>query len=600
MISKDHIRNFCIIAHIDHGKSTLADRILEATQTIEKNKMQDQVLDNMDLERERGITIKAHSIRIRYQYLGVEYSLNLIDTPGHVDFAYEVSRSLAACEGAILVVDVSQGVEAQTISNLYMALENNLTIVPVLNKIDLPGADIDGSKKQLIELLGIEPTEFILASAKMGQGIDEILKRVIERIPSPRGNEEGPLRALIFDSQYDQFRGVVFTVRVVDGQLQKGDSVILMHTGMNYVAEEVGILRMNREPRSLLSTGEVGYVIPNIKNVHEVKVGDTITLTREPAVLPLTGYREVKPMVFCGMYPIHSEDFDQLRFSFEKLSLNDSSFSYEPETSKALGFGFRCGFLGQLHMDIIQERLSREYQANIIATAPNVKYKIVHQNLKEEFIDNPTKLPQHRLFDHLEEPYIKGQIVVRPEYVGNVMKLSQEKRGIYQSMEYLDQNTVLLKYEFPLAEVIFEYHDRLKSVTKGYGSFDYEFIDYRLSDLVKMDIFLNGEPMDAFTMIIHRDKAYYYGRELTEKLKDLIPRQMFEVAVQAAIDGRIIARSTIKALRKNVTAKCYGGDITRKRKLLERQKEGKKRMKTVGKVEIPQEAFLAVLQIQQE
>ncbi len=595
----EQIRNFCIIAHIDHGKSTLADRLLEATQTLKKTEMVDQVLDDMDLERERGITIKAHAVTMTYRARDQQrYVLNLIDTPGHVDFAYEVSRSLAACEGAILVVDASQGVEAQTISNLYQAVEHNLVIIPVINKIDLPGAQIDVVKGQIQELLGCDESDILLVSAKQGTGIEEVLEAVVHRIPPPAGKPDASLRALIFDSMYDSYRGAIAYIRVMDGEIRPGMDIKFFTTGKVFQVDEVGVLRLKREPRDVLRVGEVGYCIAGIKDVKDTKVGDTITDAKHPAPEPLPGYREVKPMVYAGMFPTNNEDFEELRNALDKLSLNDASLVYEPETSAALGFGFRVGFLGLLHMEIVQERLEREYGLDILTTVPNVEY-LVHKTDGEVIpVDNPAELPGRGVIDYIEEPYISAQIITPSEYIGNIMKLAQDRRGIYKNTSYVDPTRVDLTYEFPLAEIIFDFYDKLKSMTRGYASFDYEFIGFRKSDVVKLDILINGEPVDALSHIVHRDKAYEWGRKICEKLKELIPRQLFEVAIQAAIGSRVIARETIRPLRKNVTAKCYGGDITRKRKLLEKQKEGKKRMKQLGRVEIPQEAFLAVLKVE--
>jgi GTP-binding protein LepA len=597
-LSQDKIRNFCIIAHIDHGKSTLADRLLEMTGTISKREMMDQVLDDMELERERGITIKSHAIQMHYKAKnGETYTLNLIDTPGHVDFTYEVSRSLAACEGALLVVDAAQGVEAQTIANLYLAIDAGLEIIPVINKIDLPSADIPKVKAQLCDLIGAKDEEIILASAKEGIGIEEILEAVVNRIPAPRSDANKPLRALIFDSVFDDYRGAIAYIRIVDGVLRKGDKVRFFASGKTYTAEEIGVLGLKRQPTDILETGNVGYLICSIKDVKDTKVGDTVTTVDNPASEPLAGYKEVKPMVFSGIYPVNSEDFEELRESLDKLSLNDSSLVYVPESSVALGFGFRCGFLGLLHMEIVQERLEREYGMNIITTVPNVEYIVYTTNNEKILVDNPAKMPDASRIECIEEPYIRAQIITATEYIGNIMKLAMERRGEHKDTQYLDATRADLKFEFPLSEIIFDFYDKLKSVSKGYASMDYEPIGYRESDLVKLDILLNGEPVDALSMIVHRSRSYEWGKKLCAKLKELIPRQMFEVAIQAAIGSRVIARETISALRKNVLAKCYGGDISRKRKLLEKQKEGKKRMKQVGRVEVPQEAFLAVLSV---
>ena len=599
----DKIRNFCIIAHIDHGKSTIADRLLEQTGTVTAREMTtNQVLDDMDLEQERGITIKLHAINMAYKAPdGVEYNLNLIDTPGHVDFSYEVSRSLAACEGAILVVDASQGVEAQTISNLYLAIEAGLEIIPVMNKVDLPSAAtmIETVKHQIIELIGCKEEEIILASAKSNIGITEILDAIVNRIPAPKGISDNPLKALVFDSVFDAYRGAIVYLRVFEGTLSEGMKIHFYSNGIQLIAEEVGILKLNRVRTKTLNTGEVGYLIAGVKDVHETKVGDTIMDARDPYDKPLPGYKEVKPMVYSGVYPSVSEEFDNLRDSLDKLRLNDSSLVFTPESSTALGFGFRCGFLGLLHMEIIQERLDREYNQTIITTVPNVEYHVTKTNGEMVFVENPAKMPELGEIELVEEPYIKAQIITPSDYIGNIMKLCMERRGIYKTTTYLDETRADITYEFPLAEIIFDFYDKLKSTSRGYASLDYEYMDYRESDLVKLDILLNGEPVDALSTIIHRSKSYYYGRKLCSKLRELIPRQMFEVVIQAAIGSKIIARDVVKALRKDVIAKCYGGDISRKRKLLEKQKEGKKRMKQVGRVEVPQEAFLAVLQMEE-
>ncbi len=594
-MEQKYIRNFCIIAHIDHGKSTLADRMLELTGTLTSYQMMDQVLDNMDLERERGITIKAHAIRMPYKASdGQQYVLNLIDTPGHVDFTYEVSRSLAACEGAILVIDASQGIQAQTLSNLYMAIGHDLTVIPALNKIDLPGADIETCTHEIKNLLGGDAEPFLI-SAKEGRGIKELLEAVITQVPHPKGDPAKPLKALIFDSVFDAYRGAVAFVRVFDGVLKANDLCHFFYTKQAYQADEIGFLKMGRVKADMLSAGDVGYLICNIKKVADIKIGDTVTLDKNRADGPLPGYKEVKPMVYCGVYPVNPDDYNNLRDSMEKLKLNDSSIAWEPETSTALGFGFRAGFLGLLHMEIIQERLDREFGVDIITTVPNVKYAVVLRSGETVYLENPSHLPNLNIIERIEEPFHKVQIIVPAEFVGNVMKLGEEKRGIYKTLEYLDKTRVNLHYEFPLAEIIFDFYDRLKSISKGYASLDYEFLEYRESDLIKLDILINGQSVDAFSIIIHRDKAFTWGQSLATKLKELIPRQMFEIAIQAAIGSRVITKTVVKALRKNVTAKCYGGDITRKRKLLEKQKEGKKRMKQVGSVEIPQEAFFAVL-----
>ncbi len=597
----NNIRNFCIIAHIDHGKSTIADRLLEKTGTITPREMKvNQVLDDMELEQERGITIKLHAVQMNYiSSNGNKYILNLIDTPGHVDFSYEVSRSLAACEGALLVVDASQGVEAQTISNLYLAIDAGLEIIPVINKIDLPGAMIESTKRQIIDLIGCKEEDIILASAKNKIGIDEILEAIVKRIPPPSGDENLPLRALIFDSIFDTYRGAIVYLRVFEGILKEKDKIKFFTHGKVYEAEEVGILEMKRQRTGLLKAGDVGYLIAGIKDVHDARVGDTITNAENPAEKPLPGYKEVKSMVFAGLYPTNSDEFELLRDSLEKLRLNDAALVFQPETSTALGFGFRCGFLGLLHMEIVQERLEREYKQNIITTVPNVEYRVLKKDGEIVLVDNPALMPPIGDIEHIEEPYIAAQIITPSEYIGNIMKLCTERRAIYKNTTYLDPTRADLRYEIPLSEIIFDFYDKLKSTTRGYASFDYEFLEYRISDLVKIDILLNGEPVDALSTIVHRDKAYEWGKKLCARLRKLIPRQMFEVVIQAAIGSKIIARDSISPLRKNVLAKCYGGDITRKRKLLEKQKEGKKRMKQVGKVEIPQEAFLAILSIEE-
>jgi GTP-binding protein LepA len=595
-----HIRNFCIIAHIDHGKSTLADRLLELTSTLSPQQMQDQVLDNMDLERERGITIKAHAVRMHYRAKdGQEYVLNLIDTPGHVDFTYEVSRSLAACEGALLVVDTTQGVEAQTVSNLFLALEHDLAIIPVLNKIDMPASQVDAVQRQVIDLMGGTPDDMLLVSAKQGIGSEEVMEAIVTRIPPPAGTPEAPLRALIFDSLYDHYRGVICFVRVVDGTLRKGMRVRFYATGREYEVEEVGILRLQRLETSTLSAGEVGYLIAGVRVLADARVGDTVVeAQRAQPVIPLPGYRPLKPMVFSGLYPVDSEDYDNLRHALERLRLNDAAFSFEPETSAALGFGFRCGYLGLLHMEIVQERLEREHHIEIITTVPNVRYEVVKHDGTVIDVENPAALPSANMIAQIREPILSAQVLVPAEYIGNVMQLFNERRGVYLNTEYLNASRALLHYELPLAEIVTDFYDRLKSVSRGYASFDYEPKTMHAADLVKLDVLINGDPTDALSAIIHRDKAYDWGRALCHRLKDLIPRQMFEVVIQAAIGSRIIAREVVRAFRKNVVAKCYGGDITRKRKLLSRQKEGKKRMKQLGKVEIPQEAFLAALKIE--
>jgi GTP-binding protein LepA len=596
-----NFRNFCIIAHIDHGKSTLADRLLERTGRVTKREMvMNQILDDNPLEQERGITIKLHAIQMDYKAAdGNEYTLNLIDTPGHVDFTYEVSRSLAACEGAILVVDATQGIEAQTISNLYLAIDHDLEIIPVMNKIDLPSASttIDNVKAQIVDLIGCDEDEILMASAKEGLGIDEILETIVEKIPAPEGDPDKPLRALIYDSIFDSYRGVIVNIRIFDGVLREKDKIRFMATGMDYDVEEVGILYMKRERTKELRAGNVGYFTAAIRSLTDTKVGDTVTHTKARCDSPIEGFKVVKPMVFSGIYPSSSDDFESLRESLSKLVLNDSSISFEPETSSALGFGFRCGFLGLLHMEIVQERLEREFDENIVTTVPNVKYKVIKADGEEIFIDNPALLPEPNQMREIQEPYIKAEVVTPQEYIGNIMKLCMEKRGVIGNTTYLSQDRVDMKFELPLAEVVFDFYDKLKSSTKGYASLDYEFIGFRKGDLVKLDILINGEQVDALSSIVHRDKSFDWGRKLCSKLKELIPRQMYEVAIQAAIGAKIISRTNVKAMRKDVTAKCYGGDISRKRKLLEKQKAGKKRMKQVGSVEIPQEAFLAVLSI---
>lgn len=590
-----NIRNFCIIAHIDHGKSTLADRILEATHAVSKREAKDQLLDSMDIERERGITIKLNTASLKYIYNGEEYLLNLIDTPGHVDFSYEVSRSLAACEGAILVVDAAQGIEAQTLANLYLALENDLTIIPVINKIDLPNADIDKVKKELIDLIGFDENEIILTSAKTGVGIDVLLESIVTRIKPPTGLENDKLQALIFDSVFDAYRGVIISTRVVNGSLKVGDKIKLMQTEASYEVTELMVNTPKEVSIKQLNCGEVGFVAASIKNISDVKVGDTITLYDDAAIEPLKGYKPMKSMVFCGLYPIESTKFEDLRDALNKLKLNDASLTFEPETSSALGFGFRCGFLGLLHLDIIKERITREFNIDLITTAPSVVYEVVLTNKDIIMVDSPNKLPDVVSISEIREPYIKTSIFTPSEYIGPIMELCQDKRGNYISMEYIDPTRVNIHYELPLSEIVYDFFDKLKSYTKGYASFDYEIIGYKPSKLVKMDILLNGEVIDALSVIVHKDFAYTRGKSVVEQLRKTIPRQMFEIPIQAALGNHIIARSTIKALRKDVLAKCYGGDITRKRKLLEKQKEGKKRMKQVGSVELPQEAFMSVL-----
>jgi GTP-binding protein LepA len=595
---QSRIRNFCIIAHIDHGKSTLADRILEYTGALSSREMQDQVLDQMDLERERGITIKLQAVRLNYRADdGNEYILNLIDTPGHVDFTYEVSRSLAACEGALLVVDAAQGIEAQTLANVYLALDNNLEILPVINKIDLPSAEPERVKQEIEDVIGLDASEAVLASAKAGIGIKEILEQVVHKVPAPQGSPDKPLKALIFDSHYDAYKGVIVYVRVFDGTIRKGTPIRFMATGAEFEVIEVGAFKPRMTVVDELTVGDVGFIVAGIKNVKDTRVGDTVTDARRPAPEPLPGYRKINPMVFCGLYPIDTADYNDLREALEKLELNDASLKYEPETSTALGFGFRCGFLGLLHMEIIQERIEREFNIPLITTAPSVVFRVTLTNGETIAIDNPSNYPESGRIDYVEEPYVKASIIVPKDYVGPIMELCQSKRGEFINMEYLDTTRVTLIYDIPLAEIVYDFFDQLKSSTKGYASFDYELSGYRKSNLVKMDILLNGEQIDALSFIVHRDRAYNRGRVICEKLKDLIPRQMFEVPIQAAIGQKVIARETIKAMRKNVLAKCYGGDITRKRKLLEKQKEGKKRMKQVGSVEVPQEAFMAVLKI---
>ncbi len=592
-----HIRNFCIIAHIDHGKSTLADRLLEYTGTVQKKDLQDQVLDNMDLERERGITIKSHAIQMSYTKDDVEYTLNLIDTPGHVDFSYEVSRSIAACEGALLIVDASQGIQAQTISNLYMAIDHDLTIIPVVNKIDLPGASPEEVQDQIVSLLGVDPDEVLFASGKTGQGVNEILDAIVERVPAPVGDPEAPLQALIFDSVFNPFRGIIAYYKIVNGSIAKGDKVKFINTGMEYDADEVGVLKLDMVPRDRVNTGDVGYIISGIKTSKEVKVGDTITHIQRPASEAIAGFEEVKPMVFAGVYPIDTEDFENLRASLEKLQLNDASLTFTPESSAALGFGFRCGFLGLLHMEIIQERLDREFNMNVITTVPNVSYLVYDKKGGVTEVHNPSGLPDLMQIDHIEEPYIRATIITDTAYIGPIMTLCLDKRGILIKQEYISGNRVEIYFDLPLGEIVIDFYDKLKSISRGYASFDYHLSDFRPSKLVKLDILLNGEPVDALSTLTHFDNSVPFGRRMCEKLKELIPRQQFDIAIQAAIGAKIIARETVKAVRKDVTAKCYGGDISRKRKLLEKQKEGKKRMKQIGNVEIPQKAFLAVLKL---
>lgn len=591
------IRNFCIIAHIDHGKSTLADRLLEFTKTVEGKDLQAQVLDSMDLERERGITIKSHAIEMAYQYEGENYTLNLIDTPGHVDFSYEVSRSIAACEGALLVVDAAQGIQAQTISNVYMAIEHDLEIIPVLNKVDLESAMPDEVEDQIVDLLGCKREEVIRASGKTGIGIEAILKAIIERVPAPVGDPDAPLQALIFDSVFNPFRGIIAYFKIVNGSIRKGDQVKFINTGKEYEADEVGILRLSMVPREEVHCGDVGYIISGIKTSKEVKVGDTITHVKRPASKAIAGFEEVKPMVFAGVYPIESEEFENLRASLEKLQLNDASLTFQPESSVALGFGFRCGFLGLLHMEIIQERLEREFNMDVITTVPNVSYKVYDKKGEMKEVHNPSGLPDPTLIERIEEPYIRASVITSTAYIGPIMTLCLGKRGVLIKQEYISGDRVEIIYDLPLGEIVIDFYDKLKSISKGYASFDYHMHDFRPSRLVKMDILLNGEPVDALSTLTHNDNAQAFGRRMCEKLKELIPRQQFDIAIQAAIGAKIIARETVKAVRKDVTAKCYGGDISRKRKLLEKQKEGKKRMKQVGNVEVPQKAFLAVLKL---
>lgn len=595
---QSHIRNFSIIAHIDHGKSTLADRLLQFTGALSDREMRDQFLDKMDLEREKGITIKLQPVRLNYRAAdGEEYILNLIDTPGHVDFSYEVSRSLAACEGALLVVDASQGIEAQTLANVYMAMDLNLEIVGAVNKIDLPGAEPDRVKQEIEDVIGLDQNDIIPISAKMGIGIEDILEAIVKFIPPPQGDEQGPLQALIFDSYFDSYKGAISYIRIVSGQMKKGDIIRMMSSGKEYEVMELGVLSPHMQEVESLQAGEVGYMAAGIKNVSDTKVGDTITHADRPAAQPLPGYKEVKPMVYCGLYPLENNDYERLRDALDRLKLNDASLFYEPETSDALGFGFRCGFLGLLHLEIIRERLEREYDLSLLATAPSVIYKIVLTDNTEQYVSNPTHWPSSQKISQVLEPFVKASIMVPNEYVGAVMELCQDKRGIFVNMEYLSTQRVMITYKLPLAEILYDFFDALKSRTRGYASLDYELIGYETADLVKLDIMLNGEIVDALSMIVHSDRAYYRARNVTDKLRRIIPRQMYEVAIQASIGSKIIARETIKAMRKDVLAKCYGGDITRKKKLLEKQKEGKKRMKQIGRVEVPKDAFLTVLQV---
>jgi GTP-binding protein LepA len=592
-----NIRNFCIIAHIDHGKSTLADRLLERTNTVTSRDFQTQVLDDMELERERGITIKSHAIQMEYRFEGHNYSLNLIDTPGHVDFSYEVSRSIAACEGALLVIDATQGIQAQTISNLYMAIDHNLEIIPVLNKMDMPAANPEDVKDQIVDLIGCNREDIIEASAKTGLGVDRILNDIVNRIPAPRGNPDAPLQALIFDSIFNSFRGIIAYFKIVNGSISKGDRVKFFSTGHEYNAEEIGILKLKQTPRENMLAGDVGYIISGIKNSVEVRVGDTITHVKNPCEKAISGFEDVKPMVFAGIYPVDADEYEDLRLSIEKLQLNDASLTFIPESSAALGFGFRCGFLGLLHMEIVQERLDREFDMDVITTVPNVSYKVFTTKGEEIDVHNPSGMPPVTTIDRIEEPYIVAQVITQSEYLGSIMNLCIDKRGVLKNQVYLTKERVEVTFEMPLAEIVFDFYDKLKSISKGYASFDYYYSDYQKADLVRLDILLNGEMVDALSTLIHRAHAYDFGRRMCVKLKELIPRQQFDIAIQAAIGAKIISRETVKAVRKDVTAKCYGGDITRKRKLLEKQKKGKKRMRQVGNVEVPQQAFLAVLKL---
>ena len=591
------IRNFCIIAHIDHGKSTLADRLLERTHTISERQMMDQVLDDMDLEREKGITIKSHAIQMNYELHGQKYILNLIDTPGHVDFSYEVSRAIASCEGALLLVDATQGIQAQTISNLYLAIGHDCEIIPVVNKIDMEGAMIEETKDQIVDLIGCKREDILLASGRTGEGVDEILEAIVKRIPAPKGDPNAPLQALIFDSVFNSYRGIIVYFRVFNGEIRKGDHVKFYNAGKEYEAEEVGVLLLERSPRDVIKTGDVGYIITGIKDAGEVKVGDTITNAKAPAVEAIKGFEEVKPMVFAGIYPIDTDDYEQLHKDIEKLKLNDASLTFEPESSMALGFGFRCGFLGMLHLEIVQERLDREFDMPVITTVPNVSYHAYTSDGKMFVMNNPSDYPDPTKLDHIEEPYIAAQIITKPEYIGAIMGLCIQKRGLLKNQHYITPTRVELNFELPLAEIVFDFYDKLKSISRGYASFDYHMIGFRPGDLVRLDIKLNGENVDALSALIHKDRAYEFGRKMCEKLKELLPRQQFVIAIQAAIGQKIIARETVSAVRKDVTAKCYGGDISRKRKLLEKQKKGKKRMRQIGTVEVPQQAFLAVLKL---